>query len=112
MPFEHQTEFPELSQAITRSSLLPELEIIASHSGSETTTLQGSDTSDSQVEYNNNNDEIITEAVQQRYHENTSYRFRRLASKTIVSFGPEDPEDPHNWSTVRRLFPHSGSSCC
>lgn len=73
--------------------MLPELEVIASHSGSETTTLQGSTTDESE-HYEENN------AVQQRYVNPSSYRFRRLASKTIVSFGPDDPENPHNWSTV------------
>lgn len=88
-----EPQLSELSQTITRTSMLPELEVIASHSGSETTTLQGSTTDESENHENES-------AVQQRYANPSSYRFRRLASKTIVSFGPEDPENPHNWSNV------------
>ncbi|KAI7971311.1 hypothetical protein EIK77_007365 [Talaromyces pinophilus] len=88
-----ESQLSELSQTVTRTSMLPELEVIASHSGSETTTLQGSTTDESEHHENEN-------AVQQRYANPSSYRFRRLASKTIVSFGPEDPENPHNWSNV------------
>lgn len=89
----HEPQLSELSQTVTGTSMLPELEVIASHSGSETTTLQGSTTDESEHQEENN-------AVQQRYANPSSYRFRRLASKTIVSFGPEDPENPHNWSNV------------
>lgn len=30
----------------------------------------------------------------------TSYRCRRVASKTVLSFQAKDPENPINWSTV------------
>jgi hypothetical protein len=62
---------------------MPELEIVSSSNGSET-TLPGTDSTDLEAVRNNQ----------------SSYRFRRLASKTIVSFGPDDPENPHNWSKV------------
>lgn len=73
--------------------MLPELEAIVSDSGSDTTTLRGSTTNE--IEHRDEDN-----AVQQRYANPSSYRFRRLASKTIVSFGPDDPENPHNWSNV------------
>lgn len=45
--------------------------------------------------------EVDHEPIQERY-DNPSYsRFRRVASKTIVSFGPNDPENPVNWKKVR-----------
>lgn len=45
--------------------------------------------------------EIVHEPIQERY-DNPSYsRFRQVASKTIVSFGPNDPENPVNWTKVR-----------
>ncbi|KAF5017377.1 hypothetical protein F66182_10697, partial [Fusarium sp. NRRL 66182] len=91
-----EPQLSELSQTITRTSMLPELEVIASHSGSETTTLQGSTADESEHHESN--------AVQQRYAKPSSYRFRRLASKTIVSFGPDDPENPHNWSNGKKIF--------
>lgn len=44
--------------------------------------------------------EVNHEPIQERY-ENPSYsRFRRVASKTIVSFGQNDPENPVNWGRV------------
>lgn len=44
--------------------------------------------------------EVDHEPIQERY-DNPSYsRFRRVASKTIVSFGPNDPENPVNWKKV------------
>lgn len=73
------------------SELPDELAIIPSNNGSET-TLQGS------VDDEDN-------TIQQRYDNPSSYRFRRLASKTIVSFGPDDTENPHNWSKVCNPFP-------
>jgi hypothetical protein len=45
-------------------------------------------------------DDMMHEAVQERYQNPSSYRFRRIASKTLVSFGPGDPEDPVNWGKV------------
>ncbi|KAK2786006.1 hypothetical protein FQN52_008002 [Onygenales sp. PD_12] len=34
----------------------------------------------------------------------SSYRFRRVASKTIVSFHSQDPENPINWSKNKKRF--------
>ncbi|KAJ5728192.1 hypothetical protein N7493_004522 [Penicillium malachiteum] len=50
------------------------------------------------------NSEVLHEPIQERY-ENPSYsRFRRVASKTIVSFGPNDPDNPVNWKNSRKLL--------
>src|SRR5260370_12610985 len=43
---------------------------------------------------------IVQEVIRERYGNPSSYRFRRVASKTIVSFGPDDPENPVNWRKV------------
>ncbi|EGD97397.1 membrane transporter [Trichophyton tonsurans CBS 112818] len=34
----------------------------------------------------------------------SSYRCRRVASKTVLSFQAKDPENPINWSTNKKLF--------
>ncbi|KAK2827825.1 hypothetical protein FQN49_007306 [Arthroderma sp. PD_2] len=34
----------------------------------------------------------------------SSYRCRRVASKTVLSFQSKDPENPVNWSTKKKLF--------
>ncbi|KAJ5263922.1 hypothetical protein N7478_011527 [Penicillium angulare] len=48
--------------------------------------------------------EVLHEPIQERY-ENPSYsRFRRVASKTIVSFGPNDPDNPVNWKNSRKFL--------
>ncbi|KAJ6080788.1 hypothetical protein N7499_005662 [Penicillium canescens] len=48
--------------------------------------------------------EVNHEPIQERY-ENPSYsRFRRVASKTIVSFGQNDPENPVNWGRKRKFL--------
>ncbi|KAL1962404.1 hypothetical protein VTN77DRAFT_9743 [Rasamsonia byssochlamydoides] len=44
------------------------------------------------------------EAIQERYDNPSSYRFRRVGSKTVVSFGPDDPENPVNWSKGKKYF--------
>lgn len=44
--------------------------------------------------------EVDHEPIQERYGNPSYSRFRRVASKTIVSFGPNDPENPVNWRTV------------
>jgi hypothetical protein len=44
--------------------------------------------------------EIHHEPIQERYGNPTNSRFRRVASKTVVSFGPNDPENPVNWRSV------------
>lgn len=45
------------------------------------------------------------EPIQERYANPSYGRFRRVASKTIVSFGTNDPDNPVNWKTVRGIFP-------
>lgn len=47
--------------------------------------------------------EIGHEAIQERYGNPSYSRFRRVASKTVVSFGLNDPENPVNWKNVRSL---------
>ncbi|KAJ5919436.1 hypothetical protein N7466_010379 [Penicillium verhagenii] len=48
--------------------------------------------------------EVLHEPIQERY-ENPSYaRFRRVASKTIVSFGPNDPGNPVNWKNTSKFL--------
>ncbi|EED21234.1 bicyclomycin resistance protein, putative [Talaromyces stipitatus ATCC 10500] len=95
-----EAQLSELMQTVTRTSMLLELEATPSESGSETTTLRGSAV-DSNENPDNNSNNVTHEAV----HGNpSSYRFRRVASKTIVSFAPDDPENPHNWSTSKKIF--------
>ncbi|KAJ5889060.1 hypothetical protein N7495_009101 [Penicillium taxi] len=48
--------------------------------------------------------EIVHEAIQQRYDGPSGLRFRRVASKTIVSFGPNDPDSPYNWNKTRKFL--------
>ncbi|EEP77972.1 conserved hypothetical protein [Uncinocarpus reesii 1704] len=36
--------------------------------------------------------------------ESGGYKFRRVASKMVVSFGSQDPENPVNWSARKKLF--------
>lgn len=45
--------------------------------------------------------EVAHEPIQERYGNPSNTRFRRVASKTIVSFGHNDPENPVNWRKVR-----------
>lgn len=45
--------------------------------------------------------EVAHEPIQERYGDPSYTRFHRVASKTIVSFGPHDPENPVNWKRVR-----------
>ncbi|KAJ5179265.1 hypothetical protein N7492_002475 [Penicillium capsulatum] len=48
--------------------------------------------------------EVEHEPIQERY-DNPSYpRFRRVASKTIVSFGPNDPDNPVNWKQTKKIL--------
>ncbi|CAG7989975.1 unnamed protein product [Penicillium olsonii] len=44
------------------------------------------------------------EPIQERYGNPSNSRFRRVASKTIVSFGANDPENAVNWTTKRKFF--------
>lgn len=46
------------------------------------------------------NDPVDTEASLQNEGRFLAYRMRQVASKTVVSFGPQDPEDPRNWPWV------------
>ncbi|KAJ5188024.1 Major facilitator superfamily domain general substrate transporter [Penicillium cf. griseofulvum] len=48
--------------------------------------------------------EVDHEPIQERYGNPSSSRFRRVASKTIVSFGPNDPANPVNWRTRRKFL--------
>ncbi|KAJ5458602.1 Major facilitator superfamily domaingeneral substrate transporter [Penicillium sp. IBT 31633x] len=41
--------------------------------------------------------DVDHEPIQERYGNPSYSRFRQVASKTIVSFGPNDPENPVNW---------------
>ncbi|KAL1994172.1 hypothetical protein VTN49DRAFT_2841 [Thermomyces lanuginosus] len=50
------------------------------------------------------NTEIMHEPVHQQYDNPSSYRFRRVRSKTLVSFGPDDPENPFNWGKGKKFF--------
>ncbi|OJD25057.1 hypothetical protein ACJ73_03572 [Blastomyces percursus] len=38
----------------------------------------------------------------------SAYRFRRVASKTVVSFHSKDPENPFNWSKNKKRFVFAG----
>ncbi|KAL1953525.1 hypothetical protein VTO42DRAFT_2623 [Malbranchea cinnamomea] len=49
-------------------------------------------------------DPIFAPAVPQNESSRSFYRLRQVASKTVVSFGPQDPEDPRNWSWFKKLF--------
>ncbi|CAI7599439.1 unnamed protein product [Penicillium glandicola] len=48
--------------------------------------------------------EVDHEPIQERYGNPSYSRFRRVASKTIVSFGPNDPDNPVNWRTRRKFL--------
>ncbi|KAJ5131443.1 Major facilitator superfamily domain general substrate transporter [Penicillium bovifimosum] len=62
--------------------------------------------SESQISHDSESQdsEIHHEPIQERYENPTSSRFRRVASKTIVSFGPNDPENPVNWRSRRKFL--------
>lgn len=50
---------------------------------------------------------VIHEAICGQQYEYGDYhgsRFRRLASKSIISFGPNDPENPLNWSKKKKFY--------
>ncbi|KAJ5491085.1 Major facilitator superfamily domaingeneral substrate transporter [Penicillium diatomitis] len=49
-------------------------------------------------------DDIPHEAIQQRCEQPSSSHFRRVNSKTIVSFGPDDRENPVKWKKTRKLL--------
>ncbi|KAF9249828.1 hypothetical protein DTO006G1_9164 [Penicillium roqueforti] len=48
--------------------------------------------------------EVDHEPIQERYGNPSYSRFRRVASKTIVSFGLNDPDNPVNWRTRRKFL--------
>ncbi|KAJ5493748.1 Major facilitator superfamily domain general substrate transporter [Penicillium fimorum] len=48
--------------------------------------------------------EVDHEPIQERYGNPSYSRFRKVASKTIISFGPNDPNNPVNWRTRRKFF--------
>ncbi|KAJ6096955.1 hypothetical protein N7486_007701 [Penicillium sp. IBT 16267x] len=48
--------------------------------------------------------EVLHEPIQERYDNPSCARFRRVASKTIVSFGPNDPGNPVNWKNSRKFL--------
>lgn len=50
------------------------------------------------------NNETTIAPTTQRYGNPSSNRFRRVASKTVVSFGPDDPENPFNWKKVNNSY--------
>lgn len=54
--------------------------------------------------------EVAHEPIQERYGNPSNTRFRRVASKTIVSFGHNDPENPVNWRKVRSIQIRSQTS--
>lgn len=60
---------------------------------------------DSQHTLQGQEDDIIHEPIQERYDNPSAVRFRRVASKTVVSFGPDDPSNPVNWSEVAASNP-------
>ncbi|KAF7712691.1 Uncharacterized protein PECH_006676 [Penicillium ucsense] len=49
-------------------------------------------------------DDIPHEAIQQRYEQPSNSHFRRVNSKTIVSFGPDDRDNPVKWKKTRKLL--------
>ncbi|KAJ5551924.1 Major facilitator superfamily domain general substrate transporter [Penicillium sp. DV-2018c] len=61
--------------------------------------------SESQISHDSEKDsEIHHEPIQERYENPTNSRFRRVASKTVVSFGPNDPANPVNWRNRRKFL--------
>lgn len=68
--------------------------------------------SDSHSDSSYQDSEVTHEPIQQRYDKPSYSRFRQVASKTVVSFGPNDPENPVNWKKVWTFNPlkqHSNS---
>ncbi|KAL2220918.1 major facilitator superfamily domain-containing protein [Thermoascus aurantiacus ATCC 26904] len=59
---------------------------------------------DSQHTLQGQEDDIAHEAIQARYDNPSTVRFRRVASKTVVSFGPDDPSNPVNWSEKMKFY--------
>lgn len=50
--------------------------------------------------------EVEHEPIQERYGNPSNSQFRRVASKTMVSFRPKDPDNPVNWRKVRSYQAH------
>ncbi|KAJ9195978.1 hypothetical protein DTO164E3_6516 [Paecilomyces variotii] len=70
--------------------------------GSPAETMASSN--DSQHTLPGQEEDLIVEAVHERYGDPSTTRFRRVASKTLVSFGPDDPENPVNWSQKKKFY--------
>ncbi|OXV07706.1 hypothetical protein Egran_04529 [Elaphomyces granulatus] len=49
-------------------------------------------------------DSSAVEAAHARYRYSSSHRLHQVASKTVVSFGPDDPDYPVNWSMKKKAF--------
>ena len=71
------------------TSTFPEGEAISTH-----------DSQDSHRDSSDQESEVAHEPIQERYGNPSYSRFRRVASKTVVSFGLNDPENPVNWRKV------------
>ncbi|KAJ5232129.1 hypothetical protein N7468_005085 [Penicillium chermesinum] len=66
---------------------------------------QFSHDSQSSTDYSEYQDsEVGHEPIQERYDNPTQGRFRRVASKTVVAFGPNDPAHPVNWKKSRKYL--------
>ncbi|KAJ5555449.1 Major facilitator superfamily domain general substrate transporter [Penicillium sp. DV-2018c] len=61
--------------------------------------------SESQISHDSEQDsEIHREPIQERYENPTDSRYRRVASKMVVSFGPDDPDNPVNWRNRKKFL--------
>jgi hypothetical protein len=63
--------------------------------------MPSNDSQHSSQDLEDQHSDINHEPIQERYGNPSYSRFRRVASKTIVSFGQNDPENPVNWGKVR-----------
>ncbi|KAJ5994902.1 hypothetical protein N7481_001879 [Penicillium waksmanii] len=73
-------------------------------SATEEVAISPHDSHDSHRDSSDQESEVAHEPIQERY-DNPSYsRFRRVASKTVVSFGANDPENPVNWRKPRKFL--------
>ncbi|KAJ5780041.1 Major facilitator superfamily domain general substrate transporter [Penicillium paradoxum] len=71
---------------------------------SQTENIMASSKSQHSHEAESQVSEIDHEPIQERYGNPSYSRFRRVASKTIVTFGPNDPENPVNWRSRRKFL--------
>ncbi|KAI5294942.1 hypothetical protein KEM55_006394, partial [Ascosphaera atra] len=59
--------------------------------------------SDHTIQASEGEEELAPERVRSNFDEDLiGYRFRRVASKTVVSFHPDDPTNPVNWGLFRK----------